>query len=255
MEEIPKSQSPKLSLAPAVIGKLVETKEKTPTPPQKPRTILWIVLGLIISCIFVGIGLIVRNIILSSQKPDISIDIQSVINPSLPVTVSPTGETTQLISQDLLFESDPYQNKTAGFQINVPLGWKVDDSGKSGAIVVLMDPKVTMASDSAYLTFINITTGIPSSQNLANQVASAKSGIQKQFISYVFSEDQDMTVNGNVYHLLGGSYFSHNIKMRNRNLILLHDNKGYAISATAPESIWSKKELLLNASLFSFKNI
>ena len=253
MEEIPKPISPKLSLSPIVIGKLVETKEKTPTPPQKPRTILWIVLGLIISCVLAGAGMIVRNIILSSQKPDISIDASFMITP--PVTITPTGETTALVPQEILFADKPYTNQTAGFEIKVPAGWKIDDSGKSGAVVVLMDPKVMMASDSAFLTFINVTTGIPSSQSLADQVTSAKTGIQKQFSSYIFDEDQDMTINGNVYHLLGGTYFSHGTEMCNRNLILLHNNKGYAISATAPKSIWPQKELLLNASLFSFKNI
>ena len=252
MEEEKKEPQENISLAPEHVKDLVNTKASLPTPSPKTRVLPYILLGLGISILLVGIGFLIRYFILSGQKTDVYVDAPSDIN----ITVSPipTGETTTLIPQEILFESNPYRNDIAGFEIKIPSGWTVDDSGTSGAIVVLIDPKVTMASSSALLTFVNVTTGNPKA-TLADQVTSAKAGLQKQFTSYTFDEDKDMVVSGNTYHLLGGTYVTHDTKMRNRNLILIYNGRGYAISATAPDSIWPKKELLLNATLFSFRNI
>jgi hypothetical protein len=255
MEEVIKTNSAGLPPSPEVIGDLVNTKESLPTPPQKVKIVPLIILGLAISGSLVGIGFLIRHFILSRQQPDIVIDTSASLYPSISITITPTGETTTLVPQKILFENKPYQNTTAGFEIKVPSGWQIDDSGKSGAVVVLIDPKVTMASNSALLTFINVTTGIPTGPNLSDQVAAAKIGLQKQFSNYTINEDQDLTVSGNTYHLLSGTYLSHGTLMRNRNLILIHNNRGYAISATAPDSVWPQNELLLNASLFSFENI
>jgi len=85
-------------------------------------------------------------------------------------------------------------------------------------------------------------------------VNSARDGLRQTFKSYVIEEDKSLTVNERVFHILGGSYSVHGVKMRNRNALLYHEGRAYAISATAPEPVWIKKEMVLNASIFSFIN-
>lgn len=245
--------NPTLPLSPIVINELLDTKESSPTPPKKTRVVPWIILGLIISLIIVGIGTLVWKYFQSQKQPDLILDIPSQSPPTTNPT--PVGETTTLVTQDLLFETTPYTNDLAKFQISVPLGWEIDDSGNSGSIVVIVDPKVTLASGSALLTFVNVSTGKASGETLESYVHSARSGLISTFTNYIIEEDKDMTVNGNTYHLIGGSYFAHGLKIKNRNILLVYDNRGYAISATAPESAWAAKELLLNATIFSFKNL
>jgi|GEM_PF-2255077 len=241
-------------LTPVVINDLINTKENVPTPPKKVRILPWIILGLVISLILAGIGTLIWKLVQSTKQPDLIINAPDTSNPSITPIPTPLGETTTLITQDLLFEDKPYRNELARFLINVPLGWQIDDSGESGSILVIVDPKATIASGSALLTFVNVSTGKASGETLESYVQSARDGLIKSFSQYVIKEDKNMTISGNTYHLIGGSYQANGTTMKNRNLLLVFDNRGYAISATAPESVWSKKELLLNATIFSFKN-
>ena len=240
-------------LTPVVVNELVDTKEQIPAPPKKVRVLPLVFLGLGISIVVAGIGFLIWILIQNSNKPDLVVNAPSVLYPSATPIPTPTDGTVKLVSQDILFETEEYRNELAGFEIKVPKFWNVDESGQSGAIVVLLDPKTTKTEDGSLLTFVNVTTG-PSGDTLENEVLTAKLGLQKLFDSYEFEEDKTMTVSGKTYHLLGGSYLIKGTKMRNRNLILMYNNRGYAISATAPDSVWSAKEMLLNATLFSFKN-
>ena len=241
-------------LTPGVIKDLVNTKENVPIPPKKVRILPLVFLGLGISILIGGIGFLIWTLVQNSKKPDLIVNAPSVLYPSTTPIPTPSDGTVKLISQELLFDPEPYRNDLAEFEIKVPYRWSVDDSGQSGAIVVLIDPKTTPAKGSALLTFVNVTSG-SSGDTLEKEVVSAKLGLQKLFESYTFEEDKQMILGGNTYHLLGGTYLINGTKMRNRNLILVYNNRGYAISATAPDSIWSKKELLLNATMFSFKNL
>jgi hypothetical protein len=251
MEEVKKTKSSTLPLSPDVINDLVSNKEKSPTPPKKIRYLPWIILGLSIFLVVGSGGLLLWKII---NQPDLIINAPSVIFPS--TTPSPTlsAQTTIVANEQLLFEDQPYRNDQYKFQINIPQGWEVDDTGTSKSAVVLTNPQPIMASGSALLTFINVSVGNPSSQNLADYVQQARDGLTSAFDSYSIEEDKDLVLQGVTYHLIGGSYQVKGNKMKNRNVLLVYNNRGYAISATTPEAAWSKVELLLNATIFSFKN-
>lgn len=241
-------------LTTVVVNELINTKENVPTPPQKVRILPWIILGLVISLILVGAGTLVWKLSQAKEQPDIILNVPNTTDPQKSLSVVPTSNTTNLLPQEILFEEKPYRNELAKFQINVPLGWKIDDSGESSSIVVLIDPKATIASGSALLTFVNVSTSLATGGLLKDYVESARTGLVEAYENYVIEEDKDLQISGNTYHLIGGSYTAHNTKFINRNLLLVFNDRGYAVSATAPQSVWSKKELLLNATLFSFKN-
>lgn len=247
------TKSHTLPLTPVVINELLGAKENMPTPPRKIRKIPWIIIGIIISIIIVGIGLLVWKIIQSQNSPDITVTAPDK-NSTVYTIPTPTDSTVKITTQEVPFEPSPYRNDLANFEIKVPLGWQIDDSGKSNAVVVLIDPKATVASGSALITLVSVSTG-PSSHTLADEVKDAKEGLKKLFKDYTFEEDKQMVISGKMYYLLGGSYNVKNTKMRNRNLIHINNNRGYAVSATAPDSVWPKKEIMLNATLFSFKTL
>lgn len=250
MEEAKNDKSQTLSLVPDAISELVETKEQLPTPSKKFRVLPLIIIILISASVLTGVAFIVWKLVQSSKAPDLTVNAPLALS-ATPIP-TPSSGAAPIINQDTLFEANPYTNTKEGFEINIPQGWSVDDSQKSGAVVVLIDPKATIASQSAYLTFVSVSTGMPAS--LDEAVQTSKSGLQKLFSSYIIEEDKELTVGGFTYHLLGGSYMINDIKIRNRNLILIYNKKGYAISATAPDSVWSQNELLLNATIFSFRN-
>jgi hypothetical protein len=244
MDNVPNIQPPSLPplnpLAPNITNEVGDPKEKTPIPSKKFHALFWIIIGLVISAILIGIVVVVWKLAPSGNTPDL------VINAPEP--------SESVVSQDVVFESQPYRNESAGFEISVPLGWKIDDSSGSGATVVISDPKVTVIKDHTLLTFVSVSTG-QTRDTLENEVKKIKEGLQKAFDSYVISEDDQMVIDKNTYRLLDGSYTLNGNEIKNRNLILIFNKKGYAVSVTAPQSVWSKKESLLNALLFSFKNI
>lgn len=251
MEEIQKEAPKNIPTSSDVVNEIVEPIESNPISTKKVRVFPLIILGLVISLILVGIGTLVWKSVTKKKEVDLVINAPLIVaQPSLNPT--PTGETSSFVPQDNLFEPEPYRNELAGFEISVPLGWRIDDSGKSGALVVLINPKATVASGSALLTFINVTSGVRGN-SLDEEVESSKEGLTRLFTSYTIEEDKELSLGGNTYHLLGGSYIMNNTKMKNRNIITIFKDRGYAVSATSPESSWSTNELLLNACLFSFK--
>lgn len=250
MEEVKQAENV-LPLSPDVIGELVTAKETSPVPPIKTKYLPYFVIGLFIALIILVAGLIVWNLIKNSQQPDLVITAPITLTPT---PISFTQDSSLVLPQEAVFEPEPYRNLNAGFEIRVPFGWSIDDSGKSGAVVVLLDPRVTLATSSALVTFVSVTTG-SDEQTLDQVVQSSKDNLKRLFESYVFDEDKEIVISGIQCYLLGGTYTTHNTIMRNRNLILFHNQRGYAISATSPASVWSKREPILNATLFSFKNL
>jgi hypothetical protein len=237
MEEI---QNKIESIVPPTSIATNELKEETNQLP-------WILLGVAILLVIISGGLLVWKI--TNKKPDLVIYAPEKVSPSITPTLTIEGTT-----QEFVFESKPYRSEKDNFQINVPQGWNVDSSENSGAAVILIDPNPVLASGSAIYTFINVAVSKPSGETLEGYVKQTREGLKNIYDSYVIEEDKILILRGVTYHLIGGSYMARGIKMKNRNILLLYNQRGYAIAATSPDSVWLKNELLLNATILSFKN-
>ncbi|HSV94758.1 MAG TPA: hypothetical protein VLH94_02150 [Spirochaetia bacterium] len=232
----------------------IDVIQMTPEPPPKKRALPRIIIGVIIFSILAGIGFLVWNYtIKNNQNPDLVFIAPKSVRPTTPLpTLTDNADTD---NQEIKFEPNPYRNETDNFQINIPFDWEVDDSSTSGPTVIFSNPQTTLASNSAILTYIHVSVSRPSGQTLTGYVNEAKNGLKTAYQSYVIDDDRELIRQGVTYHLLSGSYTAKGIKMKNRNLFLIYNDRGYVISATTPESSWAKLELLINATLFSFKNI
>jgi len=251
-------QSPPPTSFDPITSELVPSQTITP-PTLQPRQVpvlIWIFIGLLIAVIIIAAGYYLwKN---QSTQTDtivyVTAPTKETPTPSPSPTVLPDG-TTIYVEPKILLDPKPYRNELAKFEINFPQGWQVDDSGNSGAVVIFVDPQTTVSSGSAILSFINVSTGMASGETLSGYIISARDMLQKTYPSYNLIEDKELLISGNTYHLLTGTYEIHGLTIKNRNLLLVFDHRGYSISATAPQSVWQKNEMLINASLFSFKNI
>jgi hypothetical protein len=225
-----------------------------PVPSSKASLLPWIVLGISLCLFFVSGGLLLWKIKNTVPEPDLIINAPTKVNPSLSSQNLPSPESSPTQIQEFIFEKDPYQNSDLNFQIKIPQGWSVDDSGTTGSVVILVDPQTTTATGGAILTYINVSVSNASGETFTNYIKQAKDGLVSAHKSYIFEEDKEITRQGITYYLLGGNYPAYGVTMKNRNLLLTYKDRTYIISATAPESAWKIKELLFNATLFSFQN-
>lgn len=252
MEEAQKITPSTLQGSPDV---LIEPVEVTPLVLKKGHKLPRFILGLSIFLVLVSGGLLIWKIKFSYvQQPDLIVKAPEGESISLKVIPTPIEEISPEIPVGIIFENKPYRNDLEKFQINIPLGWQVDDSGSTGSVLVMSNPQTTTVGDKAMLTYVYVSAGKASGETLANYVLQAKEGLQTAYKNYLIEEDDSLLRQGIMYHVLGGSYLADGVKMKNRNIFLIFDNRGYAISATAPELSWASMELLLNATLFSFKN-
>jgi hypothetical protein len=252
MEEVQVPRSPTIPLSPVILNELVEKKEIAPKPLKKIRVLPWLIFFFMLFLACVMGYLVYIKWHTAEIAPDVYVEAGST---DLTLTIpTPVEKVIEVVEKEILFEEAPYRNEQARFQIEIPRGWEVDDTGGAGPIVVIVDPVATLASGSALLSIISVSMDAISEETFGEFISSARDGLKQIFKSYVIEEDKSMIVNERVFRILGGSYFVHGVKMRNRNALLYHEGRAYAISATAPEPVWIKKEMVLNASIFSFMN-
>jgi hypothetical protein len=225
-------------------------------PSSKRQGLPWTILGIAMLMTVVSGGLLVWKIIFGSVYPfpDLIVTAPDGVFSSVRVIPTLAEGVNAVTSEELVFEDQPYRSEQEKFQISIPLGWQIDDSGSTGSVLVLSNPQTTIVGDKAILTYVYISVAKASGGTLNDYIFQAKDGLQTAYKGYLIEEDQELIRQGMTYYLLGGSYLAEGIKMKNRNVFLVYNNRGYAISAVAPESVWSKTELLLNATIFSFKN-
>lgn len=227
-----------------------DKKEILPVTPKKMRIVLWIILGMSILLVIVSIVLLVLKVI---NEPDLIINAPEKIE-SLEPSPSSLKDSSNLVSQRVVFEEEPYRNEELKFEINVPLGWNIDDSGVSDTALVLVNPQTSLDKDNVILTLVSVDVSEYSDLSLDDYAVNTKEGLVNSFENYKIEEYKRVVIGGVNYYVIGGSYTLEGQKIRNRNALLVFNNRGYAISAASPEETWSKIEILLNATIFSFRN-
>lgn len=150
-------------------------------------------------------------------------------------------------------KQDVYRDDELGFEINSPIGWYTDSTKKTGASVVFLNPSTEVINTNAFATFISVTVGETGGVLLSEQIKVTKKNILNDYPTYMIENDKEVVLGGRVYRLLEGYYYVKNVKIKNRSLITIYNQKGYAISATAPEISWDKSALAIDMSMNTFK--
>lgn len=165
--------------------------------------------------------------------------------PNLATSVSTVGA---------VLADTPFRDVVDGFEIKPPSGWYVDDSRKTGAAVMFLSPDTKIVNNKALATFVSVSVGNTGPMELGTQVEITKKNILSDYPNYQIEDDKEVYLQARKYYLIGGYYITADgIKMRNRNMITIYNDKGYAIWATGPDDTWTENELIILTSMNSFK--
>jgi hypothetical protein len=161
------------------------------------------------------------------------------------ITDGPTSQNEVVISKLL---AGKYTNPRLGFTIHPPMGWDIDESGELGtfAVFVPADPGQEDA-----LTSISVIT--EPANYLEDYVRETRERLPEILESFNQIENQRVILGKAEGHLIGGTFLFNDIPLRTLRLIISYEGRGYNVTATALQTIWSKHKEKFEESLLTFR--
>lgn len=155
-------------------------------------------------------------------------------------------EEEEVGTNSALLESTPYADAVAGFSISAPSGWKVQKNPQQGVLVIFSNPNEPGNT-------INIVSESTQGMDLQEYVDVNKEQIQSLLANYTLVDDEEVDLNGQAGYIIGGTFGQEGSMVKNKQLIVVKNNKAYVVTATSAEDMWPESEEVMDASLMTFK--
>lgn len=149
-------------------------------------------------------------------------------------------------------ESQPYINSQAGFTIRAPKGWRVDESGLFGALVIFLNTQIDQEGTNLYGANIYVISESARGLGLDDYVNATKEALPKLPQNHS-TEDKKVSVNGVQARIIGEAFVQGVFHLRDLQLIVVKNDKAYTVTANVLESTWNKYKDLIEASLLTFE--
>ncbi len=159
---------------------------------------------------------------------------------------------TQTTTPDTL-EKQAYSNIQHGFKINPPKGWRVDESGQFGTLVIFFNTSTDQEGANPFGANINIISESTQGLNLNDYVAATKEALPKLLQNYKSTEDKSVSINGMQAKMIGGTFIQGVFHLRNFQLIAVKNGKAYIVTGTVLNSTWDTYKDLIESSLLTFE--
>ncbi|MFZ5438081.1 MAG: DUF4190 domain-containing protein [Patescibacteria group bacterium] len=153
-------------------------------------------------------------------------------------------------------EKQPYYNTKHGLKLNVPKGWRIDESGQFNLIVAFINTETDWenypSKEEAFPFNTNITVGSESAQgyDLDGYINVAQESF-KLLTDYKSIENKKVTVNGMQSQILGGTFTQGGVTFRILQLAVEKNGQIYVVTGTTLESTWSQYKDLIESSLMT----
>ena len=170
-----------------------------------------------------------------------------------PPTFTPTLEPTPSPSPDLLGQT--YSNPNDGFEIRPPRGWAVDDSGLLGTKVIFSSETPDLHDETPTQANINILTVPAQGITLEELAVASKEQFKIMVTNFTLLGETFRVVDDYEAHVFEYTYSQGVFPLRGMQLIVVDEDKAYAITATALSATWDKYEAAFDASLRSFRTL
>lgn len=154
---------------------------------------------------------------------------------------------------DISSKNEVYENLQYNFKINYPKGWKINEKGEFGSIVVFFNPNIDQKNNDFFSSNINIVIDDLKESNLEDYVISAKKGLQEFLNNWRLIEEKEVTLNNEtIGYIIGGTFTQGNYYLRNLQLFVEKDGLVFILTGTTLESKWDKYKDIIETSLRSF---
>ena len=168
-------------------------------------------------------------------------------------TPTETPDAVESRSPDLLGQT--YSNPNDGFEIRPPRGWAVDDSGLLGTKVIFSSETPDLHDETPVQANINILTVPAQGITLEELAAVSKEQFKIAVTNFTLLGETFRVVDDSEAHVFEYTYSQGVFPLRGMQLIVVDEDKAYAITATALSATWDKYEAAFDASLRSFRTL
>lgn len=141
-----------------------------------------------------------------------------------------------------------------GFSLTPPPGWTADTSGALGTKVIFTSPTPDTVLEGSFTPTLTVVVRDTPGRTLEAAVARTKATFLRTLTDYTPSDDSLVSIlNGELAHILGGTYRQAQWSLRNKQLVLVKDEKTYTLTGTALASVWESRQYhaLFDAALSS----
>ena len=148
-----------------------------------------------------------------------------------------------------------YTNAKEGFSLQVPAGWKIDDSGQNGTLATFLCPEIDKISEGkGFRVNMNVVTDDARGSDLEQYADTALLSLSQTFPSYQNLEKRKIvTQSGEPAMLISGTLAPQGCRFYNIQLLVIKDGRAWVITATSLEAAWGAYGPILESSLLSFE--
>ena len=152
-------------------------------------------------------------------------------------------------------QQGPYVDTKAGFSIEMPTGWQINNSGAYGTLVIATNPQTDTSSGSStpFHANINIISQPVNGYSLKSIVTSANQADSKSLQNYQTTGNTSITVDNLPAYIIGGTFTQGQNNIQNLQLIVVNKGQVYIVTGSALQSDWLTYKDEITSSLTSLK--
>lgn len=211
-------------------------------PEQKSNKTLFIIIGAIagvfvLLLVLVGGYFLLKQYVLQKADNNLNKEAEKI------GTTTTTGT------------SDYYTNTTEGFKIKGPKDWKVDSSGKNGAIVIITNTVADPVGTTSFTANLNVVKDSMYGKKIEDYYAATRDLLFDDFPNYAtYDNNRYTTLNsGKTAYILGGTFTSNGITMKNVQFFVEDSGNVFVITATTTKDLWDKYQNTFFDSIMTFE--
>jgi len=145
-----------------------------------------------------------------------------------------------------------YENATQGFSLMPPQGWRIDNSGTYGTLVVFTNPTADIEGENKFTANMNVVAE-DTNQTLDQYIEASKDLLTQNFTNHVLVSERKVEVTGGSGAILESTFDQGIFKLHNLQLVYMAKGKVYVTTAVSLDSNWGNYKQMFEDTAASFQ--